>query len=140
MPQPSSEIASTAQPFAWLVWICTWPVLETASRALKIKLVATLSICSWSKKNFRQRLEIFFQIDAGGFLPASQRFGDQFVEIRFDGLDLQFVADGAEPADEPVDVRDGFAHAAQRVRPERRVVEMHGQILEHQVQRVRGVL
>ena len=66
--------------------------------------------------------ELFFEVDAGDFLPAFEGFGDDGIEIGLGGLDLEFAADGAEAADEVVDTFDGLGDAAQGVGPEFRVV------------------
>lgn len=87
-----------------------------------------------------QRGKLFFEVDAGDVLPAFKGLGDDGVEVGLGGLDLQFAADGAEPADEVVDAFDGLGDAAQGVGAEFRVVEVHGQILQHQVKCVGGVL
>ena len=65
---------------------------------------------------------------------AGQRPGHHFIEIRFNGFDLQFMAQQAQAADQMIDVRHRLGHAAQSVLPERGIVKMHRQVLQHQIE------
>ena len=67
-------------------------------------------------------------------LQLEEHAGHDVVEVRFDRFDLQIMAQETQAADEMIDVIGGFGHAAKGVLAEFRVVKMHGQVLQHQIE------
>ena len=81
-----------------------------------------------------------FDHEAGVGGKGGQDLRHDRIQVRVDGRDFQLGAQLAEAADQVIDVCHGLAHAAQRILPERRVVKVIGQILQHQVERRGSVL
>ncbi len=62
------------------------------------------------------------------------------IHIGVDGMDGRPLPQRAKAGNHLVDAVGCITHATQRVGAERRIVEVDGQVLEHQVERGGGVL
>ncbi len=65
--------------------------------------------------DFRQRRKLLLDFHAGSGRAMGQGAGDDFVQVDFDGLDLEAFAQEAEAADKVINMVAGLADAAQRV-------------------------
>ncbi len=86
------------------------------------------------------RREVVRDLHLGLAVERADGLLHDLVQVGLDAHEVGPLPQGAQPGDHVVDAAHGVADAAQRVGPELRVVEVHRQVLQRQVQRRRRVL
>ena len=91
-------------------------------------------------ENPRQRLKLSRQFDVRHLVDSVERLTHELIQIGVDADGVGPLPKSAQTGDHVIDSPRGIADAAQRVLPKRGVVEMHRQILQHQIERRSRIL
>ena len=82
-------------------------------------------------------MQVLHDLDTRHFVQILQGVHDQLVQIRLDGLQLEFLSQSAEAIDVNVNSVEGVFDSAQSVLAKLRIVEMEGKILQGQAKTLR---
>ena len=141
IPQPLSTTDSTTRSPRCSVHTRIRPPDTSASLAFSTRLVTTLLNLLAIGEDRRQRLEVAEQFDVlAHVVDAGERGGHNLVQVGVDADGIGPIANRAQAGNHVIDSLRGVADAAQSVLAERRVIKVHGQVLQHQVERRRRIL